>query len=48
MHYAFTQQGLVTNLVGMNIPAILESNLSVLYDGLNQNEEQVLNEIKEK
>lgn len=48
MHHAFIQQGLVTNLVGMNLPAILESNLSVLYDGLNQNEEQVLNEIKEK
>ncbi|KAK4880367.1 hypothetical protein RN001_008513 [Aquatica leii] len=42
MHYCFQQPGPHTNLVGMNSVHLVDSNLDVLYNGLNKKEEEVL------
>ncbi|RZF32186.1 hypothetical protein LSTR_LSTR004049 [Laodelphax striatellus] len=46
--HSLKQSGCHSNLVGMSSLAELDKNLDVYFNGLNENEERVLNEIKDK
>lgn len=47
-YYAFKQSAPHTNLVGVNRVPLLKMNLDVLFNGLSENEVQVLEYLQEK
>lgn len=46
--FAFQQEGISTNLVGMNTVALLDSNMDTLINGLTELEKEVLEYLKQK
>ncbi|XP_069690833.1 uncharacterized protein [Periplaneta americana] len=48
MHYAISQPGTDTHLVGMNSVELLRSNIDILRNGLSDQEKQILQEVKTK
>lgn len=48
VYYAFSQPGVSTTLVGMNTRELLKANLDVLHNGINKEEQEVLNYLQKK